>query len=241
MLPVSGVEGSGHLPIGPDGNRGERMARPNLVEWEPWALMARGNGGSRQQSVPYSPETVWARTPSGALVQASSDEYRIEVRNPDGTVLLIVRDVEALPVSDVERAWHESVTGLRMKSVQPDWERNANPIPETKPFFTHFHSDPDGVFWVRRLVRTESVNDCDASPAVALAENRPARPCFREIEGFDVFAVDGRYLGQVEMPPVDLVEQPTIDGDTLVLALEDESGTIMVKRYRLVLPGEQNR
>jgi len=126
-----------------------------------------------------------------------------------------------------------------MESVQPNWEWNANPIPETKPFFGGFYADPAGVLWVRRLVRTESVNDCDASPAVALAENRPARPCFREIEGFDVFAADGRYLGQVEMPLVDLVEQPTIDGDTLVLAMEDDAGTIMVKRYRLVLPGER--
>ena len=29
-----------------------------------------------------------------------------------------------------------------------------------------------------------------------------------------------------------------IDGDRFTMAIEDDEGTIMVKRYRLVLPGE---
>jgi len=32
---------------------------------------------------------------------------------------------------------------------------------------------------------------------------------------------------------------PVYLGDTVIVPTEDEAGTLMVKRYRLVLPGEQ--
>ena len=32
-----------------------------------------------------------------------------------------------------------------------------------------------------------------------------------------------------------------MEGKTVVAVAEDEAGTIMVKRYRLVLPGEEER
>ncbi len=35
--------------------------------------------------------------------------------------------------------------------------------------------------------------------------------------------------------------RPWIDGETVIARAEDEAGTIMVKRYRLVLPGEEGR
>jgi len=56
--------------------------------------------------------------------------------------------------------------------------------------------------------------------------------------GFDVFAeADGRYLGAVDFPS----SRPTrlfILESGILMTTEDETGTIMVKRYRLVLPGE---
>ena len=36
-----------------------------------------------------------------------------------------------------------------------------------------------------------------------------------------------------------LGRRPWIKGRTVIAAIEDEAGTIMVKRYRLVLPGER--
>ena len=238
-MPVQGGEGSGHVLVGADGSRGPRMLAPSLVDWPPWGLMAQGNGGSRQQSVPYSPATVWTLAPNGSVIQAASDEYRIEVKNPNGTVLLIERDLAAVPIGDSEREWHEASTALPMRRLQPDWTWNANPIPASKPFFQRFYTDADGVLWVRRITGTESVTDCDAEPTAAFAENRPPRPCFRDVEAFDVFATDGRYMGEVEIPAMQRREHPAIDGDTVVQAIEDEAGTIMVKRYRLMLPGEK--
>jgi hypothetical protein len=57
---------------------------------------------------------------------------------------------------------------------------------------------------------------------------------------FDVFDSDGRYLGEVLLPDeIVLRVRPYIrDRDVIALA-EDDAGTIMVKRYRLVLAGEE--
>jgi hypothetical protein len=56
----------------------------------------------------------------------------------------------------------------------------------------------------------------------------------------DVFDFDGRYLGGVNAPvEMSWTPLPSIRDDTVLATAQDEAGTIMVKRYRLVLPGEQ--
>ena len=53
---------------------------------------------------------------------------------------------------------------------------------------------------------------------------------------------EGRYLGEVSVPPnFSLEPLPFIGGTDVIARVEDEAGTIMVKRYRLVLPGEEER
>jgi len=53
----------------------------------------------------------------------------------------------------------------------------------------------------------------------------------------DVFDLDGRYLGEVELPEhVRFRPRPVIDGETIVCYSENEEGVPSVKRYRLVLP-----
>lgn len=58
----------------------------------------------------------------------------------------------------------------------------------------------------------------------------------------DVFGPDGRFLGDVDVPlgfSVSGLRRSYIDGDMILREIQDEAGTIMVKRYRLVLPGER--
>ena len=50
----------------------------------------------------------------------------------------------------------------------------------------------------------------------------------------------GRYLGGVEGARY-IFSNPFISGDTGVTLAQDKAGTIMVKRYRLVLPGEEEK
>jgi hypothetical protein len=56
----------------------------------------------------------------------------------------------------------------------------------------------------------------------------------------DAFGEDGRYLGQIAVP--DGFREwpaPFVRGNSVFGVVEDDAGTIMVKRYRLVLPGEE--
>jgi hypothetical protein len=68
-------------------------------------------------------------------------------------------------------------------------------------------------------------------------------PCYMREDVADVFDEEtGRLLGEVEFPTAILEEEfsvPFIRGDELYAVIEDDAGTIMVKRYRLVLPGEE--
>jgi hypothetical protein len=53
----------------------------------------------------------------------------------------------------------------------------------------------------------------------------------------DVFDMEGRYLGEVDLPEhFRSSPQPVIDGDLVIAYLEDEEGVPSVKRYRLVVP-----
>ena len=63
-------------------------------------------------------------------------------------------------------------------------------------------------------------------------------PCWQRTITFEVFDSDGRFLGNVELPEL----RPFVmyANERVVIGyVEDDAGTIMVKRYRLVLPGER--
>ncbi len=71
--------------------------------------------------------------------------------------------------------------------------------------------------------------------------------CWQDALFFDVIAEDGRYLGSVDVRN-EMREQirrwartPHLAGDRVTAVAVDDAGTIMVKRYRLVLPGEEGR
>lgn len=54
-----------------------------------------------------------------------------------------------------------------------------------------------------------------------------------------MFDADGRYLGEIASPGYCMSPFPFLDDRRLTMAVTDDAGTIMVKRYRLVLPGEE--
>ncbi len=94
--------------------------------------------------------------------------------------------------------------------------------------------DQSGRVWVLRSGRGSYNPLCD--------DPEPPRgtQCWIDEMIIDVFGGDGRYLGNVELPEnLDLRLVPFIRDDVVIGVVEDEAGTIMVKRYRLVLPGER--
>jgi len=84
----------------------------------------------------------------------------------------------------------------------------------------------------------ERVDDCTEDPLDESVSS--VAPCYRYRYTADVFdATTWKFLGEVELPGDTILHPVFIGGETIVAAVEDAAGTIRVKRYRLVLPGEQ--
>jgi hypothetical protein len=234
----------GWVPFQPDGTAGDAVFMPELA-FEPLSLArvtTAGTGGVRSTvtfRVPFGPSTAETLSPFGATVTGVSDRYRFEVRSFGGAVLIVERHVEPVEVHPEEAAWHRRYTTARVRELEPQWTWNGPEIPSHKPFFTRYvHVDRGGRLWVRRPGPGRRVDDCDEHPVPG--ELTDIVRCWEDTHITDVFGSDGRFLGEVEFPP----EAPLsiglgrtyIDDDMVLLRLEDEAGTIMVKRYRLVVP-----
>ena len=73
-----------------------------------------------------------------------------------------------------------------------------------------------------------------------LLANNDVEPCWPEHTTWDVFEEGGRFLGAADVPEsASWYRYPYIRDDMFLSVTMDDAGTIMVKRYRLVLPGEQ--
>jgi hypothetical protein len=117
-------------------------------------------------------------------------------------------------------------------------------FPETKPAFNRLQVATTGEIWVAREKQARIVPDCEPDPAAdrsrfELTDDgyRPAGTCFVLSYTVDVFGADGRYLGALDIPT--LHPYSFIRDNLFLTPEEDEDGVVMVKRYRLVLPGEE--
>ena len=230
----------GMRAIGPDGIYGEPVRVPNL-EYEPYQLITRFPGGSTSSGIPFAPRPFWALAPSGAMIAGVPSEYSFEVHFPDGSVTVVEKTWDPVPVSRDEAEWRTASLTARRRSSMPDWTWDGPPIPAHKPAYSALIPDHSGRLWVEHVIRTEPVTPCDTNP-LSPAGDRPLS-CWRQVNGVDVFDVEtGRYLGPLDTG-VNLPYRSSlfIKGDTLIMQVEDVAGTIMVKRYRLVLPGEGER
>jgi len=226
--------GPGWIAVAPDGTEVNRLRTPDYGPWaDSWVL--RAIGVHPRFGVPYAPYAVWAMLPSKGVTDGNNEVYRFSVHRAGGTALFVERAGELSEVVPEYAAWLTAKLTQRMRE-QPDWEWNANPVPPTKPAFTSFTGDRHGRIWVSRALGTATVAECDIDPL--LVEGRSAVACWRDLPGLDVFEEDtGRFLGQISLD--EPLRHPVFFEDAILTVSEDGAGTIMVKRYRLVLPGEQ--
>ena len=231
---VTGMQGHGES--GPEGDPIMAPIDPSFVRR---VVSASDGGSSMTYSVPFSPSEEWALTPALDVVFGVSDTYRFEVRHADGSLSVIQRTGEAVPVGSAEADWNKRRVTARMRSMAPGWVWGDAPsIPTHKPAYDELIPTRSGTIWVLRAgpgIRLPQCEDAAETP-----EEFAAFPCWRDRRIVDVFGSDGRFLSSIETPAeMQFSPRPYIDGNMVIARAEDDAGTIMVKRYRLVLPGER--
>jgi len=188
-------------------------------------------------SVPFGPRFTWAMSPSGAMVVGAPGEYEFEIHHPDGRRTVVQRIWEREAVHPDEKEWERRATirsGRRRGAEAWNWD--GAEIPATKPAYSSVRVDADGRFWVARRGPSYRVEDCDEDP-LDVTEGSPRR-CWQYDILFDLFDEDGRLLSTaIQHPGLRSLLGVFIRGDTLIAPIEDDAGTIMVKRFRLVRPG----
>ena len=102
-----------------------------------------------------------------------------------------------------------------------------------KPAYDQLIADLSGRIWVGRPGPGYEVPECEKDPETGIWE--PS--CWRNERLYEVFDVEGQFLGTVEVPAgLQLDETSHIRGDKIVARVEDDQGIITVKRYQLVTP-----
>jgi hypothetical protein len=148
-----------------------------------------------------------------------------------------------VPVENAEGAWYRDLLRADIGDAQEvsGWDPDSMP-PAQKPAFDQLVFDENGRVWVIQAGPGFRLPGCNEHASEG-AEFR-GDPCWNESVLADVFDEEGRYLGAVQMPeelsgldPRILRPRPYIRDDMVIIAAEDELGTIRVKRYRLELPG----
>lgn len=219
--------------IGPEGVEGELRRFPE-IDFEPPLITVREGWLS---NVPLSPRVDTAMLPSGALVAGLSSAYRFTVERPDGSTLVVEKYWEPLRVSEEEREWRrrQIVASGRRQNESFQWD--GAEMPDHHPAFGAFIGGRSGRIWVIRRTGVEKVPGCTEDP---LDEHvTTVISCWQLDYTADVFdEATGRFLGPVPLPDRVTLQNAFIEGDAVYTPVEDEAGTITVKRYRLVLPGE---
>lgn len=213
--------------VGPDGRIGE----PRWV--------AEDAITPAEMQLPFTAAPVWTVTPTGEIVFGDSNEYRFRVQRHDGTTLVVESSWEPVPVKAAEADYWTQL--LRMMMGASGAEAPDIQLPDFKPVFHNFVGSQTGEIWVLRHAEGVEVTDC-LDPSAARPPMSPRDFCWPFVLGVDAFGADGRFLGRVELPRDVLwleYTRTSIHGDTVVTTHQDDAGTITVKRYRLVLPGEE--
>ncbi len=236
------MEGGKMVLQGPDGStevaiplpRGD--ARPPMMTLTITDSIAGYSAGATlAQTVPFWPRSVFAFSASEEMIHGVADEYRFKIERRGGEgITEITSSHEPVPVDPREAAWHRKRVEDYMRQGDPAWQWDAPEIPPVKPAFEEFVPAVTGVVWVVRP--GPGYEDTTCEPITPMHE--PPATCWKDARIVDVFGADGRLLGRVDLPPgIRVRPRPYVWRGGLIGVFQDDAGTIMVKRYRLALPG----
>ncbi|HEX9698100.1 MAG TPA: 6-bladed beta-propeller [Acidobacteriota bacterium] len=181
-------------------------------------------------NVPFAAAHRSALVPAGAFVGGFSNEYAFEIHWLDGRVTRIERHGDPVPVSADLREYHRRRVEAQLRARNPGRSWDGAEIPAHKPAFAALIPDQSDRILVYREGPSRRIEGCEDHPA------NPFPGCWRTDWFWDLFTLEGKYLGDV-ISPVGWASTIFVRDDMWLMEVQDEAGTIMVKRYRLILPG----
>jgi hypothetical protein len=197
------------------------------------------HSGGEYEVVPFAARLEFTLGYDKALIVGASDRYEFQILHPGGGTTLVERLWRPTPVTADEVDYWRRMTIEDFSWAGGSLSWNGENIPDYKPAYLAMLPSLSGDLWLIRQ-GPASPADCEMAPeemARVLAMNPLELPeCLLGETIVDVFDGAGRYLGGVEGFPNDHYGA-FISGDTVVAVVQDDAGTDMVKRYRLVLPG----
>ncbi len=226
----------GYISIGPEGALGDTLARPETDFRHALVVCHYEDGGSSAQGVPFTPRVVWSCRNDRSMVWGIPEDYRFEIRSPDGRTVICERPEVRVPVLPEEAEWHRRKVTASMRRNQPGWAWNGPEIPRYKPAYSDLIPDRSDRIWVVRqgpgVYHPEGV----ANPLTS--DGYWQNPLYTDSTLIDVFDGQGHFLGEVEASTeIRFWGNSTwIEDDTVIACAEAPSGAIEVVRYRLVLP-----
>jgi hypothetical protein len=238
IMPEGGFRGMGSMRFemrqALPGALGDGIELPSFDYEAPIHQVSIGDNVAAM-SVPFAAEVQTAMMPDGGFAAGLPQEYAFEIRRPDGTVTVVKKYWDPVPVRDGEVRMQ--LLGQRIsingQTVVPDMS-DAD-IPSTKPAYDALLPTRDG-----RVIVTPSADitvNAECLDPNLTRDDVSAMDCTEGTRYADVFDGDGGFLGSFEVPDgANLRWGAYIDGEDVWMSVQDDLGTVMVKRYRLAAP-----
>lgn len=225
---------TGMQQVGPEGGVGELIEMPDL-EVERIQISVDGN----ERTVAYSPGQVSTFTPAGAWVVGDNSSYAFEIHYPDGRIVEVERFWEPVAIDAGHRDYltRSMTSSVRRFEDIPDWSWSGSTIPEHKTAYYSFYPTQGNRLMVVRELASHRVEGCDVTFDLNVG---PEEDCYPPERAWDMFDLEGNYLGEVLRPDYPHLYTPFWRDDMLLLVVENEAGVMQVKRFRFQLPGESD-
>jgi hypothetical protein len=183
----------------------------------------------------FSPEPVWDLASDGAVFYAMSDQYRVLINAPDGTLSrIITRESTPKPVEERDRVailrlMRQQYGEFGVPPAQIEQILQGVGFADFYPVFGQLFIGPEETLWVQRIRSARDMAG-DAEEEIEFDPQAIGSP------EWEVFDSEGRYMGVVTLP--DRFQPVTVRGDHLFGIWRDELDVQYVMRVRVNIPAQ---
>ncbi len=190
---------------------------------------------------PLSPVPRWGITGDGRIASGMTNQYRIEVRQPDGSLEMVISKESDPSLSSTEalraatdhayEQWRNGALEHNPPATVDGFaSRDSFIEPESLPAFARIEGGPEGTIWIQNTLPLEAMTQGEFDPGTRDWKEASTSPVW------DIFSHEGYFLGMVSLPPGFILYRVR---DSLAYGVErDEFDVERVVRLRIYRSGE---